>query len=206
MGKRATAVQRQIVQEAARIICEERMTDYRMAKHKAAERLGLGFKAGMPDNAQIQAAVIEYQRLFGGRGYAERLQLLRETALRAMDLLKDFQPRLVGAVASGATTDEHKVRLHGFADKPELLDLYLSGRGIPFDMGDRRYRYPDGRTAQVPTCEFSAGDVDIEMAVFATSELRRAPLSPVDGQPVKRLTYREVEQLTRGVVDLAAPC
>lgn len=204
MGKRAIGFQRQIAQEAARIICEERLTDYRLAKQKAAERLGLRYKAGMPDNARIQEAVIEYQRLFGGREYTERLRLLRETALRAMRLLAEFQPRLVGAVASGATTDAHKVRLHGFADKPEMLDIFLSGRGIPFETGERRYRYPDGRVETVPTCCFGAGEVEVEMAMFPEIELRRPPLSPLDGQPEKRLRIDQVEALARAAVDVAA--
>lgn len=131
MGKRAIGFQRRITQEAARIICEERITDYRQAKAKAAERLGFSAKSAMPDNAQVHEAVIEYQRLFGGREYSEHLQHLRRTALSAMRLLAEFQPRLVGAVATGATTDAHLVRLHGFADKPELLDVFLDSRRIP---------------------------------------------------------------------------
>lgn len=203
MGKRAIGFQRQIVAEAARIICEERLTDYRLAKQKAAERLGLNAKSQLPENALIQEAVIEYQRLFGGREYAERLGLLRRTAVRAMKLLAEFQPRLVGAVASGATTDAHLVRLHGFADKPEMLDIFLQGRGIPFRTSERRYRYPDGRSESVPTCEFMAGEVGVEVAIFAPEQLRRAPISPHDGVPMKRLDLAQAQRLAEEPIDLA---
>lgn len=203
MGKRAIGFQREIVAEAARLICEERLTDYRLAKQKAAERLGLPGRTQMPENARIHEAVIEYQRLFGGSEYAERLQLLRRTAVRAMKLLANFEPRLVGAVASGATTDAHLVRLHGFADKPEMLDIFLEGRKIPFETGDRRYRYSDGRIEDIPTCEFLAGDVGIEMAMFPPEELRRPPLSPHDGQPMKRLDLAAAELLAEQPIDVA---
>ena len=43
-----------LVQEAARILCEEAVLDYRSAKLKAAQRLGLGPKAALPDNASVQ--------------------------------------------------------------------------------------------------------------------------------------------------------
>lgn len=201
MAKRATGLQLEIVQEAARIICEEQLTDYRLAKQKAVERLGLGPKSQMPDNALIQDAVIEYQRLFGGREYAERLQALRRTAVQAMRLLVDFHPRLVGAVVSGAITDAHLVRLHGFADQPEQLDVFLQSRGIPFETGDRRYRYPDGRSEDIPSCEFRAGEIGIEMAVFALDDLRRAPLSPHDNLPVKRLDLAQAEALAELPID-----
>lgn len=204
MGKRAFGLQRQVVLEAARIICEEQLTDYRLAKLKAAERLGLSPRGGLlPDNASVQEAVIEYQRLFGGRDYAERLRLLRRTAVRAMELLVDFDPRLVGAVATGATTDAHLVRLHGFADKPEMLDLFLQNTGIPYQTGERRYRYSDGRVEDVPTCRFEAGEVGVEIAMFAPDDIRRAPLSPQDGQPTKRYTLAQVRVLADAPVDIA---
>jgi hypothetical protein len=204
MGKRAIGFQRRITQEAARIICEERITDYRQAKAKAAERLGFSAKSAMPDNAQVHEAVIEYQRLFGGREYSEHLQHLRRTALSAMRLLAEFQPRLVGAVATGATTDAHLVRLHGFADKPELLDVFLDSRRIPYETSERRYRYPDGRTAMIATCEFDAGGTGVEMAVFPSEDLQRAPpLSPLDNLPVKRLDLQRVERLAEQPVDVA---
>lgn len=203
MKPRASAIQRQIVFEAARIICEEQVTDYRLAKQKAAERLGLGARPPMPENALIQAAVIEYQRLFGGRGYAHRLQLLRQTAVKAMKLLGEFSPRLVGAVATGATTDAHLVRLHGFADKPEMVDIFLDAQGIPYEAGERRYRYADGRQSETPTCEFHAGDVGIEIAIFSLADQRRAPLSPHDGQPMKRLTLAQAEALAQADIDIA---
>src|SRR5260221_2967487 len=108
MGKRALGAQRsRVVHEAARIICEDGLSDYRLAKQKAVERLGLGLGTPLPSNADIQTAVLQYQRIFGGRAYADRLTKLRRTAVQAMKLLAEFQPRLVGAVATGATTDAH---------------------------------------------------------------------------------------------------
>lgn len=203
MGKRAIGFQRRIVLEAARIICEEHLTDYRAAKWKAAERLGVNPRSSLPDNAQVQEAVIEYQRLFGGRDYAERLRLLRRTAVQAMTLLADFNPRLVGAVASGATTDAHRVRLHGFADKPEMLDVFLGHQGIPYQTGDCRYRYTDGRASEVPTCEFLAGDVGVEVAMFQPEDLRRTPLSPLDGQPMKRYDLARARALAEAPIEVA---
>ncbi len=204
MGKRAIGFQREIVAEAARLICEERLTDYRLAKQKAAERLGLHARSQMPDNALIHEAVIEYQRLFGGQDYVDHLRALRQTAVQAMKLLAEFSPRLVGATVSGATTDAHLVRLHGFADKPEMLDVFLQNHGIPFETGDRRYRYPDGRVDDVPTCEFAAGEIGVEMAMFAIEDQRRAPLSPHDGLPMKRLDLAQAERLALEPIEVAS--
>ena len=196
MGRRAMGAQRnEVVQVAARIICEDGLLDYRLAKQKAVERLGLGFGTPLPSNADIHSAVLQHQRLFGGRAYADRLMQLRQTAVQAMRLLVDYQPRLVGAVATGATTDEHRVQLHCFADKPEQIDWLLESRGIPFDVSDRRHRYPDGQSGDVPVLDFMAAEIGVSVSVFPERELRRAPLSPVDGLPMKRLELAAVQTL-----------
>jgi len=203
MGSRAAGAQRsRVVHEAARIICEDGLADYRLAKQKAIDRLGLGFGTPLPSNADIQAAVIQYQRLFGGRAYADRLARMRQTAVKAMRLLADFQPRLVGAVATGATTDTHKVQLHCFADKPEAIDWLLEQKGIPFEVSDRRYRYSDEQNADIPVLSFMADDVGVSIAVFPERDLRRAPLSPVDGLPLKRYELAAVESLVDQVPEI----
>jgi hypothetical protein len=196
MGRRAAGVQgSRVVQEAARIICEDGLADYRLAKQKAVERLGLGFGTPLPSNADVQAAVIQYQRLFGGRAYAEHLTRLRQTAVKAMRLLASYDPRLVGAVATGATTEAHQVQLHCFADKPEQIDVLLESRGIPFEVDERRVRYADGQFCGVPVLSFMAADIGVSVAVFPERERHRPPLSPVDGSPMKRLGLPAVEAL-----------
>ena len=190
-----------LVQEAARILCEEAVIDYRTAKLKAAQRLGLSGNTPLPDNARIQAAVIDYQRLFGGREYAERLRQLRNTAVQAMRLLAEFQPRLSGAAVSGAITAAHRVQLHVFADKAEALDLFFEDRRIPYRQDDRVYRYPNGNEEDVPLLRFEAGEVGVDVAMFGEDDLRRAPLSPSDGLPAKRLTLAEAEALAKMEVD-----
>jgi len=191
-----------LVAEAARILCEEAVLDYRAAKLRAAQRLGVGGNMPLPDNARIQAAVIDYQRLFGGRDYAEHLRRLRTTAVEAMRRLAQFQPRLTGAAVSGAITAAHRAQLHVFVDKPEALDMFLQDRGIPFRQDDRTFRYPDGSEELVPLVRFEAGGVGIDVAMFTGDDLRRTPLSPSDGLPMKRLSLAEAEALAQQDIEV----
>lgn len=187
---------RDVVAEAARIICEEDVLDYRSAKLRAMQRLGLSPRAALPDNASIQTAVIEYQRIFGGSDYASHLIAMRRAAVQAMKLLQPgFSPRLVGAVVSGAITAAHRVQIHGFADRPETLDFFLQDRGIPYRQDERDYRYPDGSEVPVPLARFEAGEIGIDIAMFGLDDLRRSPLSPSDGLPMRRLALADAEAL-----------
>lgn len=184
-----------LVEAAARVFCEDALTDYRRALDKAARQLGLAARDVRVNPVDIEAAVICYQRLFGGEAYAARLADLRQTALDAMDLLADFEPHLVGAAVSGAITDSHRVQLHAFADKPESVDLLLEARRIPFAVSERHYRYADGRDVEVPVLSFGDDARGVDVAVFPERERRRAPLSAVTGVAAKRLTREDVAVL-----------
>lgn len=202
MGQRNSGGGGGLAAEAARILVEEAMTDYGAAKRKAAERLGLGVRASLPDNAQVEAEVIAYQRLFGGTGYVHRLRELRATAVRAMRLLQEFEPRLTGAVVSGAIADAHRVQLHAFPDKAEMVDVFLANRGIAAEPDERDYRYGDGRIESVPLVCFEAAGVGIDVALFEPGQQRRAPLSPANGLPAKRLTLAQAEALLAAPIDV----
>lgn len=184
-----------LVEEAARLICEEQLTDYRAAKLKAAQRLGLGPKAALPDNAAVHQAVLEYLDLFGGRAYRERLKRLRCGAVAAMKLLASFDPRLVGAVVSGALTEAHRIQLHAFSERAESIEIFLEDRGIRCEQAERSYRYPDGRERRIPLICFDSADVGIDVATFDPHALHNAPLNPADGRAYQRLDLAAAQAL-----------
>lgn len=177
---------------------EQGVKDYLVAKKKAAERLGIKDRGSLPGNDEIAAAIKEQQRLFGGPGYDTRLRLLRQTAGQAMRMLEEFQPRLVGAVLTGAVTEHSDVCLHVFADAPEALAMRLLERKIPYEISERRVRYSTERTECVPAYRFTAGEVVVEAAVFPLSSMRQAPMCPVEGRPMRRVRLAELDTLAGG--------
>lgn len=201
MGRRGLGDASGLAGEAARILVEEQLTDYGLAKRRAAERLGLSSRGAMPDNARVEAEVLAYQRLFGGRAYADRLRLLRRTAVQAMKLLARFEPRLSGAVVSGAISQAHRVQLHCFPDQAELVDVFLAERGFEVEVDERDYRYGDGRVESVPLACFQAGGVGVDVALFAPGQERRSPLAHSNGRPAPRLSLAEAEQLAAEPVE-----
>lgn len=202
MGQRPLGGASELALEAARIFVEESLTDYATAKRKAAERLGLGSRAAMPDNARVQAEVIAYQRLFGGAAYAQRLKRMRTTAVQAMKLLQEFDPRLTGGTVTGAIGEAHRVQLHAFPDKAEMVDVFLADRGIESKESERDFRYSDGHTESVPMVRFEAGGIGVDVALFEPGQLRRTPLSPTDGLPAKRLTLAQAEALVLEAIEV----
>src|SRR5689334_8771779 len=90
-----------LAQEAARLMAENGIADFGLAKRKAAERLGVRGARALPTNAQIQASLVERQRLFEPEEHEHRLAELRRVAADVMLGLEAFAPRLVGAVLAG---------------------------------------------------------------------------------------------------------
>lgn len=193
---RSAALRQTLAQEAARIMADEGVRDFLLAKRKAADRLGVDHSGhNIPTNREVEDALAAHQRLFGGVDYEAGLRRLRAAAIAAMKLFAEFDPRLVGAVLRGTASADSPVNLHLFSDAPESVTIFMMGTGIPYEEADRRLKHADGRQREYPAIRFVAGDVHIEATIFPAVELRQAPVSSVDGRPMKRATLRDVEGL-----------
>ena len=187
-----------LAQEAARIIVEGGIRDYRVAKMKAAERLGISTRGALPGNAEVEAAISNHLALFGRESHADHLSLLRHAALSAMDLLAAFSPRLVGPVLQGTADHNSAVNLHVFADSPESVTLELQSQGYASRSYERRLKTRRGKGATAETFggyEFELDHAVVQATVFPVDGIRQAPISPIDGKPMKRADKKAVESL-----------
>lgn len=187
-----------IATEAARIMAEEGMRDFQTAKRKAAARLGMPETKHLPRNDEVEFALQEYLRLFHAGSLTQSVRRLRELAVEAMRFLAKFEPRLVGPVLSGTVTSATTIELHLTADTPEEIGFWLQEHGIPYEPADRRLRFGGERHETFPAYRFTADGVPVELCIFGRREAREAPLSPVDGKPMKRANLREVDNLMNG--------
>lgn len=184
----------QVMQEAARLLAQGEAGGLDEARRKAAARLGVSLRH-LPDNAEIEQALKQYQSLFQADNHTTRLRQLRQAALNAMRLLEPFEPRLVGPVLSGTAPPHSPVHLHLFADTPEAVALFLLERRIPCDQDERRVRYTAEQGETLPLYRFVAGDITLELTVFPAHAPRLRPLSPVDNRPMQRVDAATVESL-----------
>ena len=193
---RGDNLRRALAQEAARIMAEHGIRDFLVAKRKAAERFGVtDGGAVLPKNSEIEEALAAYQRLFGGASHLQALHAQRSAALSAMRYLREFEPRLVGAVLAGTATEHSDVQLHLFADRAESVTLKLIDQGIPHEVTERRVKLNAERSRAFPGLRFEMDDQPIEATVFPPEGIRQAPVSPVDGRPMRRASALEVEAL-----------
>ncbi len=192
---RAGHLRRALAQEAARIMAQHGIHDFLTAKRKAAERLGVSDSSALPRNVEIEEALAEYQRLFNADAHEQSLGAQRRAALRAMQWLHQFEPRLVGPVLSGTATEHADIQLHLFADCAEHIALQLMDQGIAHEITERRVRLDAERIKAYPGVRFEVGNRRVEATVFPRDGIRQAPVSPVDGRPMRRADASELAAL-----------
>ena len=192
---RAENLRRALAQEAARIMSEHGIRDFLTAKRKAAERFGVVDGSVLPRNTEIEDALAEYQRLFGGSRHTLSIAAQRSAALSAMQMLSEFEPRLVGSVLAGTATEHNDIQLHLFAERPETITFRLMDLGIEHEVVERRVRFGADRVVAYPGVHFELDDHVIDATVFPIDGIRQAPVSPVDGKPMRRIDADELEVL-----------
>jgi len=184
-----------LAQEAARIIVDQGVRDYRAAKIKAAERLGFNTRGSLPRNAEIERAVGAHLQLFGRESHADFLRIMRHVALSAMELLQSFAPRLVGPVLNGTADPNSAVNLHVFADSPESVAVALTDLGVVYRAYERKLRSRRDNAETFAGFQFVHQDTSVEATVFPIDGIRQAPLSPIDGRPMQRADAKAVGAL-----------
>ena len=199
MGRRTLTVndraRQMVAQEAARIIVEQGIQDFRVAKTKAADRLGLTDRGSLPGNSEIQDAVSEHLKLFGRESHFDLLQTLRRGALAAMEILAPFDPRLVGPVLHGTAAANSAINLHVFSDTPELVAMKLDENQVSYRPYERRLKSRRDHAESYAGYRFHHGESSVEATVFPIDGMRQAPISPVDGRPMQRANHSAVRKL-----------
>lgn len=123
----------QIAVTAARLMAEGGLKDFAQAKRKALRTLDLPPHTPLPDNAEVEAELRTYQRLFQDSEQRDRLRYLREVAVETMSLLERFRPWLAGAVLEGSAGREAEVDIQLFPDSAKEVEIFLLNQQIEYE-------------------------------------------------------------------------
>lgn len=188
-------LRRVLAEEAARLIRDHGIEDFRTAKSKAAERFGVRHYGALPSNFEIEQALAERNRIFGHEDHVSLLSSLRNVAIKVMYELQSFRPCLVGPVLSGNVTAYSSIDLHLFSDASESIGMQLHAAGIRHSAVSRRHRMRRDRFEQYPGYRFFANEFEVQATIFPERRKGHAPLCPVNGKPMRRAGLRDVESL-----------
>ncbi len=184
----STGARASIASAAARLMAEDGITDYHLAKKKAARQLGLPEHTAFPDNAEVEAELRAYRSLYQGEDHEEMLAALRQTALEVMELLAPFNPYLTGSVLDGTAGEHSSIDILLFADSAKEVEIFLLNRGIDVEHVEPR----NERVEAVLVMETDTADANL---VIMPPHLERVSLKYRDGRPRERVRAEALQAL-----------
>lgn len=183
-----------IAAAAARLMAEDGIEDFALAKRKAVRQLGAEDTQSLPKNEEIEEELRAYQALYQGEEQRNRVQYLREQALSAMRLLSQFRPYLAGAVLKGTAGRYSDIDLQLFTDDSKEVELFLLNRNIPYDIADQRH-FAGDRLRAVPVLKLNWQGVPVNLAIYDSKDERGTLKATFAGRPIERAGVQAVTQL-----------
>jgi hypothetical protein len=178
---------------AARMMAEDGIEDYGLAKRKAARQAGAADTRQLPDNEEIEAALRTYRELYQQRHPAQ-LRELRELALAVMAEFPQFDPHLTGSVLHGNAGKFADIHLQLFAESNKAVEFALLDRGIRYQTA-AVHLYAGEMPLDAAVLSFERDAVTIHLTLLSPRERRLSIKTGRGGRAIERANRQAVEAL-----------
>lgn len=169
-GDSVAQIRDEIASLAAKFIAEEG-AEYGTAKRRAVKQLLGNQKLNgniLPDNAQIEQEVREYQALFFADSQPARLLQLRRLATVLMQELAQFNPYVIGAVFNGTAGEHSDIYLHLYTDNSKDVAIFLLNLGVDYEVSEHQGK----RGEALETLSFLYKNEGVHLLVHDIDDLR----------------------------------
>jgi len=192
------AMRRDITSQAARLMAEDGITSYGLAKRKAAKQLGVPDSEALPANQEIEEALRTYLTIFQQDELRDRLALLRQEALEIMKQLEVFNPYLTGPVLEGIAGRYTEAEIELFADSAKDVEIFLLNRHINFEYADKhQYGQIHGADQMEARLRIESQETTVLLSIFPYSQERTHRRNPHTGQVAGRANIAALTELLK---------
>ena len=193
---RQSGMRAEIAAAAARLMAEDGIDDFALAKRKAARQLGAAQTEALPKNDEIEEELRAYRALYQAQEHPERIAELRRIALDAMQALERFNPYLTGPVLKGTAGPYAEIELQLFPESPKEVELFLLERRLAFTTHEGR-RFSGDRAHAMSVFSLTWEDASLKLSVFDPRDERLALKTSQAGRVMERAGIAEVGALLR---------
>lgn len=183
-----------IAAAAARMMAEDGIDDFALAKRKAARSLGAAETEALPSNDEIEVELRAYRELYQPDEHPGLIAELRERALEAMLEFEAFRPYLTGPVLKGTAGPYAEIELQLFPESSKEVEMFLLGRNIQFETQEAR-RFSGDRVHPVSVYTLSWDDTPLKLSVFDPRDERVALKTSQVGRVMDRAGISELGTL-----------
>jgi hypothetical protein len=195
-SSRQTETRARIAAAAARLMAEDGIDDYALAKRKAAKQLGVTDAQSLPGNDEIEAELRDYLALYQADEHPQRIAELRGIALAAMRALERFNPYLTGPVLKGIAGPYAEIELQLFPDSVKEVEIFLLDRNLSYDTREGR-RFSGDRARAVSVLSLTWDGAPLRLSIFDPRDERVALKTSQAGRVMDRAGIAEVGALVR---------
>ena len=185
-----------IAATAARIMAEDGIDDFALAKRKAARQLGAAETEALPANDEVEAELRAYRALYQPEEHPLRISELRRIALDAMRALENFHPYLTGPVLKGTAGRYAEIELQLFPESAKEVEIFLLERRTPYATHEGR-RFSGDRAHAMGVLSLTWQGTPLKLSVFDPRDERLALKTSQAGRVMDRAGVAEVEALLR---------
>src|SRR5213083_2073468 len=194
MGRRTnrqTDMRARIAAAAARLMAEDGIDDFALAKRKAARQLGTSETQSLPRNDEIETELRAYRALYQADEHPELIHELRRLALDAMQALERFSPYLTGPVLKGTAGPYAEIELQLFPDSTKDVEIFLLDQNIAFSTQEGR-RYSGDQSRAVSLISLLWQGAPLRLAIFDPRDERSSLKTSLAGRTIERAGIAEV--------------
>src|SRR5689334_749146 len=193
-SNRQTGVRARIAAAAARIMAEDGIDDFGLAKRKAARQLGADERQGLPANDEVEAELEAYLALYQAEEHPGRIAELREVALDAMQALRQFRPYLTGPVLRGIAGPYAQIELELFPESAKDVEIFFMNHDLPFSTREGK-RFGGDRTRSISVFSLTWKGLPLKVSVLDPRDERMSLRTTQAGRPMERAGIDEVSKM-----------
>ena len=182
---------------AARIMAEDGVDNFALAKRKAARQLGAPQSEALPTNDEVESELRAYRALYQAEEHSERISELRRIALDAMHAFERFNPYLTGPVLKGTAGPYAEIELQLFPGSAKEVEIFLLEQGISFSTHEGR-RFSGDRAHAMSVFSLNWEETPLKLSVFDPRDERLALKTSQAGKVMERAGLAEVGVLLQG--------
>ena len=185
-----------IAAAAARLMAEDGIDDFALAKRKAARQLGAPESEALPANDEVETELRAYRALYQSEEHPQRIAELRRIALDAMRALERFNPYLTGPVLKGTAGPYAEIELQLVPESAKEVEIFLLERRIAYTTHEGR-RFSGDRAHAMSVFSLTWQNAPLKLSVFDPRDERLALKTSQAGRVMDRAGIAEVGALLR---------
>jgi len=193
LRKDSSSIRERVAREAAALLYSQQEKEYRQAKQRAADTLGVRI---LPSNKEVAEELDKVADEMEGAVRRERMVQMRREALPVMVLLGDFHPRLVGSVWRGTAHKNSDIDIEAFASNPEIVLERLRQNGLSVRKAEwQSVTKGDGSETGFHIYLLLTTGFEVEVVVRSSEKVNATDKCEIYGDTIKGLNMHQLRRV-----------